>query len=63
MEPYDLQVRTLHIAAALTSGALFLLRGLALNAFGAKWPKARAVRRLSWGIDTVLPVSGCGWRR
>jgi uncharacterized membrane protein SirB2 len=54
VEAYYLEIRTVHIAAALTSGALFLLRGLALNAFGARWPKAAPVRYVSWTIDTVL---------
>ena len=54
METYYLQIKTAHIAAALTSGALFLLRGLALNLFDARWPKARPVRYLSWAVDTVL---------
>jgi uncharacterized membrane protein SirB2 len=54
VEPYYLEIRTLHIAAALTSGALFLARGLALNGFGARWPRTKAVRYLSWAVDSVL---------
>jgi uncharacterized membrane protein SirB2 len=54
MESYYSQIKALHITAALSSGALFLLRGLALNVFAARWPMATAVRRLSWTVDTVL---------
>ena len=54
MEAYYLQIRTVHVAAALASGCLFLLRGLALNGFSARWPKALPVRVLSWTIDTTL---------
>lgn len=54
MESYYLQIRWVHITAALTSGALFLLRGVGVNLFGAQWPMTRPVRYLSWTIDTVL---------
>jgi uncharacterized membrane protein SirB2 len=47
------EIRLLHIAAALTSGSLFFLRGLALE-FGWNWAKARPVRRLSYAVDSVL---------
>ena len=54
MEPFYLEIRAVHIAAVLTSGALLLLRGLGLNLFGARWPMAWPLRYLSWTVDTVL---------
>ena len=53
MIEYYLQIRSVHIAAVLTSGALFLLRGAFLHA-GAKWPMAAPLRYLSYTIDIVL---------
>jgi uncharacterized membrane protein SirB2 len=47
------EVRLVHIAAALASGALFLLRGLVLFA-GAGWAMAAPLRYLSYAVDTVL---------
>jgi uncharacterized membrane protein SirB2 len=47
------QIKWVHVAAVLASGALFLLRGLAVQA-RAHWPMAAAVRYLSYAIDTVL---------
>ena len=46
-------VRGVHVVAALTSGALFLLRGAAMWR-GSGWGMAAPVRRLSYAIDTVL---------
>jgi uncharacterized membrane protein SirB2 len=46
-------IRNVHIAAVLASGALFLLRGLAVN-LGAGWAMAAPLRYLSYTIDTVL---------
>ena len=54
MEPFYLEIRTVHIGSALTSGALFLLRALAFNLLGAKWPLAAWLRYLAWTVDTVL---------
>ena len=45
MEPFYLEIRAVHIAAVLTSGALLLLRGLGLNLFGARWPMASSTAR------------------
>src|SRR5690606_8282240 len=42
-----------HVAAALSSGGLFLLRGVALFA-GAGWARAAPLRYLAWTVDTVL---------
>ena len=54
MEVFYLEIRHAHIGSALTSGALLLLRALALNALGQRWPLAGPVRWLQWTIDTVL---------
>ena len=47
------QIKSVHVSAALASGGLFLLRGLAVQ-FGARWGMAAPVRYLSYTIDTVL---------
>lgn len=47
------EIRFVHITAVLASGALFLMRGLALFA-GANWAMAAPLRYLSYTIDTVL---------
>jgi uncharacterized membrane protein SirB2 len=45
--------RLAHISLVLASGALFALRGLAVLQ-GQTWAMRRAVRLLSYGIDTAL---------
>ncbi len=57
MDAFYLEIRSLHIAAVLSSGSLFLLRALARNLFGAAWPMARIVRRIAYAIDTLLLVA------
>lgn len=47
------EIRFVHIAAVVASGALFALRGLAFN-LGAGWARAAPLRFLSYTIDTVL---------
>src|SRR4029079_9872511 len=47
------QIKWVHVAAVLTSGGLFALRGLAMLA-GARWHMAAPLRYLSYMIDTVL---------
>ena len=47
------QVRATHVAAVVSSGALFALRGLGTLA-GQAWPQTAAVRWSSYAIDTVL---------
>lgn len=47
------QIKSVHIAAVLLSGMLFLMRGAALHA-GANWAMAAPLRYLSYCIDTVL---------
>lgn len=46
-------IKQLHVAVALSSGALFGLRGIALLC-GARWPRWALVRYLSYSIDTAL---------
>jgi uncharacterized membrane protein SirB2 len=47
------QIKWIHVAAVLASGAIFLLRGLAVQG-NARWPMTAPVRYLSYSIDTVL---------
>lgn len=47
------EIRLVHIAAVLSSGALFLVRGIALFS-GAGWAMIMPLRYLSYTIDTVL---------
>jgi uncharacterized membrane protein SirB2 len=47
------EIRALHIGAALASGSLFLLRGLAMWN-GSRLGMAAPVRYLSYAIDTLL---------
>jgi len=54
MESFYLEIRAVHIGAVLASGGLFLIRGLALNLFDARWAMAAPLRYLSYTIDTVL---------
>jgi uncharacterized membrane protein SirB2 len=46
-------IRALHVGAALASGTLFLMRGLAMWN-GSRLGMAAPVRYLSYAIDTVL---------
>ena len=46
-------IKQVHIAAALSSGAFFGLRALALLG-GMRWPRLAPVRYLSYTIDTAL---------
>lgn len=47
------EIRSVHIAAVIASGSLFLLRGLAVQG-GARWAMSAPLRYASYGIDTVL---------
>jgi uncharacterized membrane protein SirB2 len=47
------EIKWVHVAAVLTSGGLFALRGLAMLG-GARWYMAAPLRYLSYTIDTVL---------
>jgi len=52
MEFYP-QIKLVHVAAIMCSGALFFLRGSSALA-GLRWPMAAPVRYLSYTVDTVL---------
>lgn len=54
MIEYYLEIRWVHIASVMASGALFLIRGVALNLMGWQWALAWPLRYLSWTVDTVL---------
>ena|SRR6187397_2949843 len=47
------EIKWVHVAAVLSSGGLFALRGVAMLA-GARWYMAAPLRFLSYTIDTVL---------
>jgi uncharacterized membrane protein SirB2 len=47
------EIKWAHVAAVLTSGGLFALRGIAMLA-GARWYMAAPLRFLSYAVDTVL---------
>lgn len=54
MEAFYLDIRHVHIAAVSLSGALFFVRAVAGNLFGATWTMAAPVRYLSYTIDSIL---------
>ena len=54
MEDFYLEIRTVHIASALLSGSIFLVRSLGYNLLGAAWPMAFALRTIVWSVDTTL---------
>jgi len=47
------QIKWTHIAAVITSGSLFALRGAGTLA-GARWPMWAPLRYLTYTVDTVL---------
>jgi uncharacterized membrane protein SirB2 len=51
------EIKSLHVAAAVTSGLLFAVRGLAVQ-LGRGRPMAAPLRYLSYSIDTVLLTAG-----
>lgn len=50
------EIRSIHIAAVLSSGALFAVRGMGLIA-GKRWPLSPPLRYVSYTIDTILLVA------
>jgi uncharacterized membrane protein SirB2 len=48
------QIKAVHVAAVLLSGALFLTRGLLVQVGWQRWAMSGPVRYTSYGIDTVL---------
>lgn len=59
MAPIDLypQIKLAHVALVTASGALFAVRGAAVQA-GAAWAMRKPWRMLSYGIDTLLLAAG-----
>jgi uncharacterized membrane protein SirB2 len=51
---YHAEIRFAHVAAAVASGSLFLLRGLLVQAGRPGWAMAPLPRYLSYAIDTGL---------
>ncbi|MGY0620101.1 SirB2 family protein [Lysobacter sp. A378] len=47
------QIKSIHVAMALTSGAIFALRGAGVLA-GMRWPHWLVVRWTSYTVDTAL---------
>jgi uncharacterized membrane protein SirB2 len=47
------EIKIVHVTAAIASGGLFMLRGVAVNC-GSKWGMIAPVRYLSYAIDIVL---------
>jgi uncharacterized membrane protein SirB2 len=56
MADYYLQIRTLHIACAVASIALFVLRHV-LTLRGTDWRKSVALRVMPHAVDSVLLIS------
>ncbi|MEZ5464504.1 MAG: SirB2 family protein [Lysobacteraceae bacterium] len=54
MIAYYLQIKWVHVAAVIASGALFLLRGLLASVGRQRMAMWAPLRYLSYGIDTVL---------
>ena len=54
MIEYYPQIKWVHVAAVLASGALFALRGLLLQLGAGGFANALPVRFASYGVDTVL---------
>lgn len=50
------QIKATHVVLVLASGALFLVRALAVQ-LAKRWPLAAPVRYLSYSIDTALLTS------
>lgn len=51
------QIKWVHITAVLCSGALFLLRGLLVQAGRPRFAMTEPVRYLSYSVDTVLLIA------
>ena len=47
-------IRNVHIAAVISSGTLFLLRGMLVQAGREAWALAAPTRYLSYALDTAL---------
>jgi uncharacterized membrane protein SirB2 len=53
MSDFYIQIKWIHMMAVMTSGMLFLIRGLLVN-LGVRWPMAAPVRYLTYTVDTIL---------
>ncbi|MCY7312894.1 MAG: SirB2 family protein [Pseudoxanthomonas sp.] len=54
MLEFYVQIKWVHVAAVLSSGTLFLLRGILVQLGRQALAMTAALRYLSYGIDTVL---------
>jgi uncharacterized membrane protein SirB2 len=54
VEEFYLDIRSVHIASALLSGGIFLVRSLAYNLLGAAWAMAFVLRTIVWAVDSTL---------
>jgi len=54
MVEYYLQIKLAHVTAVFSSGALFLIRGLMVQASHEDWALSATLRYLSYAIDTAL---------
>jgi uncharacterized membrane protein SirB2 len=54
MIEYYPQIKLAHVAAVFLSGALFLMRGLMVQAGHQDWALSATLRYLSYAIDTAL---------
>lgn len=50
---YYLEIRSVHIVAAILSGLLFSIRGLGLM-FSLQWPRSVLIRYINYSIDIIL---------
>ena len=48
------QIKWVHVAMVLSSGALFLLRGLLVQSGRTQWAMSAPLRYLSYSVDTTL---------
>jgi uncharacterized membrane protein SirB2 len=48
------EIRLVHVATVIASGALFLLRGLLVHAGRGQWALSPLPRYLSYAVDTTL---------
>jgi uncharacterized membrane protein SirB2 len=53
MIEFYLEIKLVHVSSVLASGALFFLRGLAVQ-LGARWAMVAPLRYASYAIDVVL---------
>ena len=54
MIEFYVQIKWVHVAAVLLSGALFLVRGVLVQLGHGRLARSTPLRWLSWSIDTVL---------